>query len=82
MRAFAAAVTLLAMMNNANAAEILLDAAGSLRGALTDVASTFEAKSGNKVVVKYGPSDTLKDALANGENAEVFASANIGIRRR
>jgi molybdate transport system substrate-binding protein len=65
------------MMTPANAAEVLLHAAGSLRGALTDMSRAFEAASGNKVVAKYGPSGTLKDAIANGERAEVFASANM-----
>ena len=59
------------------AADVLLYAAGSLRGALTEVATAFEAASGDKVVAKYGPSGTLKDVIAAGERAEVFASANM-----
>lgn len=61
----------------AEGVSVLLHAAGSLRGALTDVAGAFEAASGDKVVAKYGPSGTLKDAIAAGERAEVFASANM-----
>jgi len=56
---------------------VLLHAAGSLRGALTEVANAFEAAGGAKVQAKFGASGTLKDAIAGGEKAEVFASANM-----
>jgi ABC-type molybdate transport system substrate-binding protein len=56
---------------------VLLHAAGSLRGALTDVAAAFAAGGGGELQAKYGPSGTLRDAIAGGERAEVFASANM-----
>jgi molybdate transport system substrate-binding protein len=56
---------------------VFLHAAGSLRGALTEVAGAFEAASGQRVQAKYGPSGTLKDEIAGGARAEVFASANL-----
>src|SRR6186713_3656399 len=56
---------------------VLLHAAGSLRDALTDIAAGFEAASGVAVQAKYGPSGTLRDAIAGGARAEVFASANM-----
>ena len=75
---FLAAIAVVAMTSSANAADpVLLHAAGSLRGALTDVAKAFEASSGIAVQAKYGPSGTLRDAIAGGETAEVFASANM-----
>jgi molybdate transport system substrate-binding protein len=55
----------------------LLHAAGSLRTALTEVAGAFEPSSGQRVQAKYGPSGTLKDEIAGGAHAEVFASANM-----
>jgi ABC-type molybdate transport system substrate-binding protein len=69
-------VTLI-MPTPASATDVLLHAAGSLRGSLTDVANAFAAASGNNVVAKWGPSGTLKDAIAVGERADVFASANM-----
>ena len=57
--------------------DILLHAAGSLRGALSDVATAFEAAGGVTVQAKFGPSGTLRDAIAAGEPAHVFASANM-----
>lgn len=56
---------------------VLLHAAGSLRFALTDVIAAYEPMAGLKVQSRFGASGTLKDAIAKGERAEVFASANM-----
>ncbi len=53
-------------------------AAGSLRAALTEAATQFEAaQAGRKLAFTFGASGLLKDRLAAGEPAEVFASANM-----
>ena len=65
------------MSNAARAETVQLYAAGSLRAALTDVAKAFEAESGHQVQAKYGPSGILKDEIAGGAKADVFASANM-----
>jgi molybdate transport system substrate-binding protein len=44
---------------------------------LTDVAKAYEAESGHSVQAKYGPSGILKDEIAGGAKADVFASANM-----
>jgi molybdate transport system substrate-binding protein len=65
-------------LSSSHAADtVLLHAAGSLRGALTDVSNAFEKSTGVKVVAKYGPSGLLRDEIACGAKAEVFASANM-----
>jgi ABC-type molybdate transport system substrate-binding protein len=56
---------------------ILLYAAGSLRGALNEVAKSFEATTGVRIEAKYGPSGLLRDEIAGGAKADVFASANM-----
>ena len=56
---------------------IQIYAAGSLRGALTDVAKAYEAKSGNKVEAKWGASGLLKNEIAAGAKTDIFASANM-----
>jgi molybdate transport system substrate-binding protein len=56
---------------------VLLHAAGSLRGALTEVSAAYEKSTGVKVQAKYGPSGLLRDEIAGGTKAEVFASANM-----
>ena len=77
MRAGAIALAMLALTGPAAAETIQLYAAGSLKAALTDVAKAYEAKSGHKVEAKYGPSGLLKDEIAGGAKADVFASANM-----
>lgn len=56
---------------------ILLHAAGSLRGALSDVAGAFGKQTGATIEAKWGPSGLLRDEIAKGARAEVFASANM-----
>jgi molybdate transport system substrate-binding protein len=56
---------------------VLLHAAGSLRAALTEVASAFVATAGQEVQAKFGASGLLKDEIAAGAHADVFASANM-----
>jgi molybdate transport system substrate-binding protein len=69
---------LLSMTLHAHSAELVhLYAAGSLREPLDDAAKAFAASSGVKVETKYGPSGLLKDAIAGGAAADVFASANM-----
>lgn len=78
MRAFAIVLLTLAMSGRALAAQhVTIYAAGSLRGAITDIAEAFEQVSGDKVDSRFGPSGQLRDEIVNGAKAEVFASANM-----
>ena len=77
IKAAFAALAVLAMAKGAAAEPVRLHAAGSLRDALTEVARAFDAAPGGvSVEAKFGPSGLLRDAIAGGERAEVFASAN------
>jgi molybdenum ABC transporter molybdate-binding protein len=53
---------------------VRLYAAGSLRGALDELILAFQDA---RVIAIYGPSGLLRDRIAKGEGAEVFASANL-----
>jgi molybdate transport system substrate-binding protein len=75
--AYAVIVTLNMSCTAARADDVRLYAAGSLRGALTEVGRAFEADSGHHVAAKFGPSGVLKDEIAGGAGADVFASANM-----
>lgn len=58
--------------------EVLMHAAGSLRGALTEVALAWQvARPGARVRLTFGASGLLKDRLLKGEASHVFASANM-----
>jgi molybdate transport system substrate-binding protein len=76
---FSAVLAVLLMMTASAMADeaVLLHAAGSLRGALTDVARDFEAGGFGRVQAKFGASGLLKNEIAGGAKAEVFASANM-----
>jgi molybdenum ABC transporter molybdate-binding protein len=78
MRRFIVAIALAMAISPAGASEpVLLHAAGSLRGALAEVSAAFQARTGVAVTAAYRPSGLIRDALAGGERAEVFASANM-----
>jgi molybdate transport system substrate-binding protein len=77
MTAVLVSMAAIAMTTSAAADTVLLHAAGSLRPALTEVSQAFQAASGAAVQAKYGPSGLLKDEIAAGGKAEVFASANM-----
>ncbi len=61
----------------AAAQPVLLHAAGSLRAALDEVAGAFEGRESRKVDRVYGASGLLRERIAAGEPAQVFASANV-----
>jgi len=72
---------LLTMTASARAEDIQLFAAGSLRAALTDIAGAFAAETGHRVQGKFGPSGLLEKEIADGAEADVFASANMDYPR-
>ena len=77
--AAAAMMGMFAMSANASEA-VLLHAAGSLRGALSEISQAFEKSLGLKVQAKFGPSGLLKDEIAAGGKADVFARRIWNIR--
>ena len=71
-------ITALLMTAPAQSADLVhLYAAGSLRDALDETRAAFTQSTGIAVEAKYGPSGLLKDEIAGGANADVFASANM-----
>jgi ABC-type molybdate transport system substrate-binding protein len=57
---------------------LTLFAAGSLRGALTEIGRAFTQHDGLDVTTVFGPSGLLRERLEAGEHADVFASADLG----
>jgi molybdate transport system substrate-binding protein len=56
---------------------VRLHAAGSLRGALTEVAEAFSRAYSITVKTEFGASGLLRERLEQGEAGDVFASANM-----
>ena len=71
------ALVLAVMMAPATAQTVRLHAAGSLRTALVEMSAAFEKNYGVKVEATFGASGRLRDEIAAGATAEVFASANM-----
>lgn len=58
--------------------EVVVYAAGSLRGVLTALGGCFEARRGDaRLRFVFGAAGLLRDRLVAGEAAHVFASANM-----
>lgn len=58
-------------------APLAVFAAGSLRAPLTHIAAEFERMDRVRVALTFGASGLLRDRIAQGERADVFASANM-----
>jgi molybdenum ABC transporter molybdate-binding protein len=53
-------------------------AAGSLRAAITEIASEYEARTGQKITLAFAASGLLRERIEKGEAVQVFASADMG----
>jgi molybdate transport system substrate-binding protein len=75
------AILVLAALLSAGPAQALepvrLLAAGSLKAAMTDIGNAFSDMSGVPVKAGFGASGLLRERIASGEEADVFASANL-----
>ena len=62
---------------SAQAANITVFAAASLKNALDDAAKKYEAKTGDKIVVSYAASSALAKQIEQGAPADIFFSADL-----
>jgi molybdate transport system substrate-binding protein len=53
-------------------------AAGSLRSAISEIGSAFLNATGVRVESSFGPSGVLRERIEKGEQADLFASADMG----
>jgi molybdate transport system substrate-binding protein len=61
----------------AQAADVTVFAAASLKNALDDAAKLYEAKTGQKLVVSYAASSALAKQIEEGAPADIFFSADL-----
>src|SRR5262245_39181805 len=73
-----AAALVLGDAGRAEAEDLVLFAAGSLREALTQVARDFQTGAGVSVRTEFGPSGVMRERIEKGERVDVFASADMG----
>src|SRR5262249_25293423 len=62
---------------SAQAANVTVFAAASLKNALDDAVKKYEAKSGDKVIVSYAASSMLAKQIEQAAPADVFFSADL-----
>jgi molybdate transport system substrate-binding protein len=73
----AALAALVLVAQPAQAKEVVVFAAASLRNALNDAIASYEKAGGGKVVASYAASSVLAKQLDNGANADLFISADL-----
>jgi molybdate transport system substrate-binding protein len=61
----------------AQAADVTVFAAASLKNALDDAVKIYEAKTGQKVAVSYAASSALAKQIESGAPADIFFSADL-----
>jgi len=67
----------LASVSAAEAKDVLVFAAASLKNALDDAAAAYRQETGTKVVASYAASPTLAKQIVNGAPADLFISADL-----
>ena len=72
--ALAAALSL-ALPVMAQAEEVVVFAAASMKTALDEVAAKFQAETGHTVVISYAGSNALAKQIIEGAPADIFVSA-------
>ncbi len=73
--AFAALLPL--SIAQAQAEDVTVFAAASLKNALDDVAAAYKAETGNAVVISYAGSNALAKQIEEGAPADIFFSADL-----
>jgi len=67
----------LAPLRTVQAEPLQIYAAGSLTGALTEMAKAFPADAGALATPYFGPSGVLREKIEHGDRVDVFASADM-----
>jgi len=62
----------------AQAEEIHVLAAGSLREVISDIGNQYRKATGVEIIAAFGPSGLLRQRIENGEHPDLFASADLG----
>lgn len=83
MQKLAIGAILLTMLNTAAQADnLVVYGAGSLREAIGQIATEFAQAHGLAVTTQFGPSGRMRERIEQGERADLFASADVGHARK
>jgi molybdate transport system substrate-binding protein len=64
------------------ASDLVLYGAGSLHGAMTEIAAAFDQRFGTATKVTFGPSGMMRERIEKGEHVDIFTSADMGNPRK
>jgi ABC-type molybdate transport system substrate-binding protein len=73
---------LMAMSASAQADELVVYGAGSLREAIGQIAKEFGDSHGLAIATQFGPSGRMRERIEHGERVDLFASADVGHARK
>jgi len=76
------APSILPQQASAASATVRVFSAGSMRGALTAIAHDYEAATGDKIDLTFGPAGLLRERIETGGGADVYVSANMAHPQR
>jgi molybdate transport system substrate-binding protein len=68
---------LIATVGAASAGDLVLYGAGSLHGAMADIARQFDQRFGTTTKVTLGPSGMMRERIEKGEHVDIFTSADM-----
>ncbi len=66
----------------AQAKDVIVFAAASLKNALDDAIAAYDKAGGGKIVASYAASSALAKQIDNGANADLFISADLDLDER
>src|SRR5579863_1232530 len=75
--ALAVAAMLIAYSGAAQAADVVVFAAASLKNALDDIAAKWQHDTGRHAVISYAASPALARQIENAAPADIFISADL-----
>jgi hypothetical protein len=81
-RLIMAAMVMAATVTAAKAADLVLYGVGSLREAMTRIATSFGHAHGLTVATQFAPSGRMRERIENGEHVDVFTFADVGHARK
>ncbi|SEE51805.1 ABC-type molybdate transport system, substrate-binding protein [Rhizobiales bacterium GAS191] len=78
IRVLLSSILLMAALGRADAGEIRLYGAGSLKEVMGELSSSYARTKGSAFTMQFGPSGLMRERIERGENVDVFASADMG----
>jgi molybdate transport system substrate-binding protein len=77
-RSLIAGLVLMSSLSAAQAEDVVLYGAGSLRDVMTAIVADYRSKTSTSVRTAFGPSGLMREKIEAGDGVDLFASADMG----